>query len=178
MGLLKPWLLNGGKIMAYKDKEQQRQALRIWQKNNRDKVNAYSRKWKKNNLEKIKNYDATVYKRESRCKHKSCIRIASPNHSRCYWHTRLDGWKANGIKIELTSAEDIEIWYTQLLKDQDGLCAIKTCSNKAIHLDHNHITGKIRGILCSNCNHALGKIKDNIFILSSLIDYLIINNSL
>jgi len=33
-------------------------------------------------------------------------------------------------------------------------------------------TGKVRGLLCVNCNHALGKVKDSKLILKGLIDYL------
>lgn len=38
--------------------------------------------------------------------------------------------------------------------------------------DHNHITGKIRGILCTNCNRALGHLKDNPQILKNAISYI------
>jgi len=31
-----------------------------------------------------------------------------------------------------------------------------------LHLDHNHITGEIRGLLCFNCNTAIGKLKTDI----------------
>jgi len=39
-------------------------------------------------------------------------------------------------------------------------------------IDHCHTTGKVRGILCSNCNMALGKFKDSIALLSNAIAYL------
>lgn len=46
--------------------------------------------------------------------------------------------------------------YEQLLKDQDGKCAIcdKTPEEegKALAIDHSHETGKIRGLLCFSCN--------------------------
>ena len=40
------------------------------------------------------------------------------------------------------------------------------------HVDHNHITGEVRGLLCSQCNTALGMVKDNPDILKRLIQYL------
>ena len=60
-----------------------------------------------------------------------------------------------------------------LLNNQNYQCAI--CGDiitHASHLDHDHKTGKIRGILCPQCNHGLGQFKDSIFNLSKAIDYL------
>jgi hypothetical protein len=59
---------------------------------------------------------------------------------------------------------------------QQGLCAI--CSTdlaqtaKGPCVDHNHDTGKVRGILCSPCNAALGLMGDNPLILQAAIGYL------
>ena len=47
-----------------------------------------------------------------------------------------------------------------LLSNQDGLCAI--CQDApAVHIDHDHITGAIRGMLCFRCNAALGQFGDD-----------------
>ena len=43
---------------------------------------------------------------------------------------------------------------------------------KAACVDHDHETGKVRGLLCQYCNRALGLLKDNIEVLESLADYL------
>lgn len=55
--------------------------------------------------------------------------------------------------------------YRAILTTQDHCCAIcKRHENEiilALHVDHNHITGKVRGMLCSSCNQALGLLKDN-----------------
>lgn len=68
-------------------------------------------------------------------------------------------------------------WLT-LLDNQNHCCAI--CSEHSddlgfFHTDHDHITGKVRGLLCKNCNTVLGHAKDNVEILRKAIDYL--NNS-
>jgi hypothetical protein len=54
--------------------------------------------------------------------------------------------------------------YNEVLASQGGVCAI--CSSpplayKRHHIDHCHTTGKVRGILCNNCNTALGGFRDS-----------------
>ena len=44
--------------------------------------------------------------------------------------------------------------------------------NQQLHIDHDHATGAIRGVLCGGCNQALGFAKDNPATLRSLAEYL------
>lgn len=70
-------------------------------------------------------------------------------------------------------------YYNQLLKKQNNSCAIchtkKCTTNKRFAIDHNHKTGVIRGLLCSECNTGLGKFKDDPNLLVNAIAYLIKN---
>lgn len=72
--------------------------------------------------------------------------------------------------------------YDRLFSLQKGKCAIcmqpqNSSRNKALAVDHDHTTGKVRGLLCDTCNRALGLFKDDIFILSMSIEYLKRNNN-
>ncbi len=65
--------------------------------------------------------------------------------------------------------------YDQMFDKQDGICAICGNRNKAdmaLAVDHDHETGFIRGLLCQNCNLALGLVRDNVLILLKMIEYL------
>lgn len=66
--------------------------------------------------------------------------------------------------------------YTKMLEKQNFKCygCKITVSElgKNLVIDHNHKTGKIRGLLCQHCNLLLGNAKDNIEILQNLIEYL------
>jgi len=48
----------------------------------------------------------------------------------------------------------------EMLEAQGGLCAICR-SAPAIHIDHDHATGAVRGMLCFRCNAALGQLGDS-----------------
>lgn len=48
----------------------------------------------------------------------------------------------------------------ELIASQKGLCVI-CLSAPAIHVDHCHETGKVRGVLCFNCNSGIGKLGDD-----------------
>jgi len=58
-----------------------------------------------------------------------------------------------------------------MLQAQGGLCA--ACrTDEPDHVDHDHKTGRVRGMLCALCNQALGNVRDEISRLRGLIDYL------
>lgn len=64
--------------------------------------------------------------------------------------------------------------FTLLLKNQEGGCAI--CGRKtrrALSVDHDHATGRVRGLLCNLCNTGLGQFKDDPVKLHKAIQYLV-----
>jgi hypothetical protein len=71
----------------------------------------------------------------------------------------------------------------KILDSQNGCCAIckkplsylvsEKLKQKKLYIDHNHETGKIRGLLCSTCNTGLGMFKDNVEYLRNAITYLL-----
>lgn len=66
--------------------------------------------------------------------------------------------------------------YNEMYNKQNGCCAIcgihQDAFTKALAVDHCHNTGKIRKLLCSNCNSAIGKLKEDIEIFKKAISYL------
>lgn len=69
--------------------------------------------------------------------------------------------------------------FRDVIKDED-LIALKTSQTKCLIcnsdeklvVDHNHISGKVRGMLCNHCNRGLGHFRDNPDTLQKAIDYL------
>ena len=62
--------------------------------------------------------------------------------------------------------------YEQMWELQGKVCAICKETPSQPHVDHDHLTGKVRKILCANYNRMLGQAKDNINVLEKAIDYL------
>jgi len=72
--------------------------------------------------------------------------------------------------------------YNEVLKEQNGVCAIckkaeTNHSNKkgpvdSLRVDHCHSTGKVRGLLCSECNFGISKFDDDTNLLLEAIKYL------
>lgn len=65
--------------------------------------------------------------------------------------------------------------YNELFFSQNGCCAIcKTDQKnlqKRLFVDHCHDSGKVRGLLCSKCNHAIGLLNDNSSIIKNAMEY-------
>lgn len=63
--------------------------------------------------------------------------------------------------------------YDRMFDEQSNVCAICKCSSeKTLCIDHNHETGKVRGLLCHRCNLVIGNAKENINTLEESIRYL------
>jgi hypothetical protein len=67
--------------------------------------------------------------------------------------------------------------YDEMYEKQNGKCAIcfkpaELKSKKRLNVDHDHSTGKVRGLLCSSCNRGLGLFEDSKDVLISAQHYL------
>lgn len=117
---------------------------------NKPKYNAQARAWRLKNLDRAKEYKR-VWEKENR---------------------HVSGWpqeiKANyGVTVDQ---------YNELFNLQLGCCAIcgkhQSAEWRRLTVDHCHATKKIRGLLCSVCNRALGLFRDNPELLGKAIKYL------
>jgi hypothetical protein len=61
--------------------------------------------------------------------------------------------------------------FDRLLEAQGGVCVI--CGREGVdHVDHDHNTGRVRGILCFQCNVAIGLLEDDVDRIAAAIAYL------
>ncbi len=76
---------------------------------------------------------------------------------------RASALKGYGISIEI---------YNETLARQGGGCAICSSKTRRFHVDHDHSTDKVRGILCDACNKALGVFGDSLAGVMRVVKYL------
>lgn len=142
-----------------------------YREKNRQAVNEYANNYYKQNAERIK--ARRKLKREGKPTkefHSTRVFDSDAYYNREGWkRSREKSWKQRGI-IGMTY--DL---YEKMLVDQDYKCVIcnaEYSDTKKLHVDHCHNTGKVRGLLCNNCNNGMGKLGDSIERLESVINYL------
>jgi len=136
-------------------------------------MNKYQKQYRENNKEKIKEY-----RDKYRKTHKKYFKIYRKKYKLTYPNRHKEYYIKNKLKIKeynLLKKFNLTIQnYNNLLKNQNNGCAIcgKIEKSKYLNVDHNHNTGKVRGLLCMDCNTGIGKFKDNLNILQNAINYL------
>ncbi len=138
-------------------KAKQREATKRWRANNRDRVLAAKRAWRKKNLKKVIAGERAA---EGRRRH---------SKKRKAWR------KANGRQQYLKKYGMTVPQYEALLVAQGGVCAVcrRSCkTGRRLAVDHCHATGRIRGLLCSNCNRAAGLLGDDPVRVAAMARYL------
>lgn len=124
------------------------QRARTWQQANRERRNAWATEYGKR--PEVRQRIAT-YQRRYNAENYDADRQRARTFLRKYGLTVAD--------------------YDAMMLKQDGRCA--TCRQAApLHVDHDHNTGRVRGLLCKGCNVALGMVRDDQDTLRSLIGYL------
>lgn len=122
---------------------------RAYRAKNRDRINASLRLWKKQNPDKVRGYSRQAYT-------KNPLRVRN---------------------IQLKRKFGIDLATYETMRDaQDNRCAVCHCDTPGgkgdWHVDHDHSTGHVRGLLCQNCNIGLGNFQDSPRFLAAAIKYL------
>lgn len=115
-----------------------------WAETNRERHNELHRNWSRSNPDKEKLYRNNWEGRKRYTRNRDLVN----NY---------------GLTIED---------YEQMLTSQNNCCAICKLELKKPCVDHCHITGNIRQVLCGKCNTGLGMFQDDIELLEAAITYL------
>lgn len=147
-----------------KNKEQRIINQKQWYENNAEYAISKAKKWQKKNPQKVK---------------KNVEHWRSEN-AEYYSRKNKDSKLKRKFGLSITE-------YDAMFAAQNSLCAICNKSEKAIDkrtnkpralaVDHCHLTGNIRQLLCNRCNHVLGLIEDNLDMCDRIKEYLWQNKS-
>lgn len=121
-----------------------------WYQKNKDRIRESKRKAKKK-------YRKTALGRAANRRY-----MKKPQRRKYIWERNLK------LRYKMTPKE-----YDEMAEKQDNSCLI--CNRETLgklHIDHDHNTGKVRGLLCGSCNRGLGMFGDDPEILSRAIKYL------
>jgi hypothetical protein len=149
-------------------KEERKKKRKQYRKDNAEKINAYQKQYYLDNATEIKKRSIKQkkkYRQENVEKIKKYQKEYDKNNSKRkkYSHIKRD--------FGITENE-----YDLIFAKQEGKCAIcgkhQNEFKTPLGIDHDHETGKVRGLLCFNCNTGIGKLKDDITILEKAIEYL------
>lgn len=128
----------------------------------RPETQAYMRAYYKANKERVDAANLARYyaDREAISVQRKADRAANPVK-----HQNQRRLAAYGISAEQ---------YAEMVARQKGRCEVcdEAPDKGGLHVDHNHATGAVRGLLCVRCNTALGKLRDDPRILRAGANYL------
>lgn len=144
--------------MPLKTKEAQAAYMKEWRVANKDNVRANFQKWKEANKE-----SRDAYMKAYLAKY-----ALTDEAQRATWERNLLR------NYRLTPEQFNELWASQ-----HGKCGICRCpmeprgrTREAVSVDHNHMTGEVRGLLCQGCNRGIGNLKDCPDVLEAAAKYL------
>lgn len=92
-------------------------------------------------------------------------------------YRKEDPMRSRDIELRCKFGSDFGLAaFNSMFLEQNGCCAIcgihQSKLDRTLAVDHCHTTLEIRGLLCTHCNHGIGKFRDNIATLQSAISYL------
>lgn len=148
---------------------------RAWQLNNPEKHRAAARAWATRNLEKHR-ANARAWQDKNQEKNSARQKIWEVKNRKNRSAQTLAWQRRNPEKVRAAKGMVFgDKTITQMLVTQMTCCAICRCTllgGKATHVDHDHYTGAVRGLLCSRCNRGLGFFCDDPRLLARAIAYL------
>ncbi len=180
--------------MPHKDEESRRKYLAEWREKNRLKLRDYARHWSQANKdrrrESRRKHSAENVQRVREWRKANPKKMAAMRkRDRERHHEQRITWQRENRRKHPKQAKHHHLTHTfgigitdyeAMLEKQGGRCAIckreecRKFRGKVVGLsvDHCHVRGHIRGLLCQGCNTGLGLFRDDPALLSAAIRYL------
>jgi hypothetical protein len=146
-------------------REEKNAYMKAWYQKNKEKVKGWTKRYKKANPKKVQQWN-----KEHDARRPDLVKGRQARNHKRHYAERKDKIKERQLQyLYSMSLEE----YNQRVIDQNSLCAIcKQTSDKRLCVDHDHVTGKIRSLLCSSCNLVLGQIENKRELVPIMLQYL------
>lgn len=159
------------------EREREREYYRKYRAGHREELNEYNRKYYAAHKQERDEY-ARKYRAENREKileygRKYCTDHRGKLNKRSCKYNKEHPEQRRGVKFKylygITTKD-----YGILLAAQGGACALcgRPPGKTDLRVDHDHVTGTVRGLLCHKCNVGLGHFDEDQSILKIAIEYL------
>lgn len=138
--------------------------MKAWRKSNKEHIRRTQKEWQKALRERIKKDPVALAAKKAYLKDwysKNYDKVRESVYRRKYGISYSDALAIWQAQNKLCAICKIRLDFENGVRGKDG-----------VNIDHDHKTGRIRGILCAHCNNMLGCAKDNIDTLRSGITYL------
>lgn len=152
---------------------QRNEYQRRWRSDNPEKWNAIQRRHLSNNPDAAKTRQARWRSANPERSREINRRSYRPEVSKAAKQRRYDADPAKAKDTDVKKKWK-RMGYPEPTRPRPEMCELcgRSGGAKALHLDHDHATGKFRGWLCVRCNMALGLLRDSPQLLRDLADYL------
>jgi hypothetical protein len=148
-----------------KNREKLKEKNKQYRLENKEKVKETNKRWETENAEKAE-------------ERKKRYLVRNPEKVKLSQKAWYEANKSKKREDSLIRKYDITLDdYEKMLQEQNGSCAIcfvkaEDERNKILVVDHNHLTGEVRSLLCNGCNTAIGLLKENQEVILRAADYL------
>lgn len=139
-------------------KVKQAERMKRWRSAHKEHISVYQKAWREKNKSHVQAYQKTF---QEQYRQRDDVQMTI--------------WKNHLHKNYRMTPEA----FNALWSEQSGLCAVcavpmdpRGRQKDAVCVDHNHETGKVRGLLCRGCNHGIGNLKDSPEVLEAAALYL------
>jgi Recombination endonuclease VII len=136
--------------------EKKRASRRRYRESHKEQIKAAARRYRETHKEQISEYARRKWRTDPDHREKHRVR------------TRRSQRKMVFKRVYGISLEDYDVMFER----QGGACAICKRTGVTLCVDHCHLTGEVRGLLCIRCNSAIGFCSDDPAVLLAAADYL------
>lgn len=157
------------KNRAYR--ERNREAIRVrqraWDRAHKEQIAANLQRWRKNNPEKYR-----AQSRRQRAKNIEKVRARNRLFMKRWYQENKEAFNMGNWRSYLRRKYGLTPEQLEAMKEAQGHRCLICNQRRKLVVDHDHVTNRVRGLLCNACNCGIGHFCDDADLLRVAITYL------